>query len=252
VTPDASIGSPLLREHLAEFPLVRRGLFAAVSQFSGGLPPGSRILDAGAGNAPYAELFGHCDYVTADWGNSPHEHAAGSDIVASLDALPVSDASFDAVLCTEVLEHVRHPESVLAELARVLVPGGRLCLTVPFVWPLHEGPFDFFRYTPFALRDMLEAEGFQEVAVEPTSGFLSTLAQVADMSWWLYRRPAPLLTRLREKVLLRLIRMWSRPLVLLARRNTALDSSLLGVPLPIGFRVFAVKSDRAVANGKDQ
>ena len=143
---------------------------------------------------------------------------------------------------TEVLEHVRHPESVLAELGRVLAPGGRLCLTVPFVWPVHEEPYDFFRYTPFALCDLLEAHGFRDVRLEPTSGFLSTLAQVADMSWWLYRRPAPLLTRLREKVLLRFIRAWSRPLVLLARRNTVLDDALIGVPLPLGFRIFAVRS----------
>jgi SAM-dependent methyltransferase len=239
---DDETGSAQLREHLAEFPLVRRGIFAGVSQFAASLPPATRILDAGAGNAPYAELFRHCDYVTADWSNSPHEYAAGSNIVASLDALPVSDASFDAVLCTEVLEHVRYPEAVLAELERVLAPGGRLCLTVPFVWPLHEEPFDFFRYTPFALRDLLEAQGFGDITLEPTSGFLSTLAQVADMSWWLYRRPAPLLIRVREKVVLRFIRVLSRPLVLLARRNTRLDDALLGVPLPLGFRVFAVKS----------
>lgn len=234
--------SARLREHLDEHPLVRRGIHAAVSEFAAELAPGTRVLDAGAGNAPYAELFDHCHYVTADWGNSPHEHAPASDIVASLDALPVEAASFDAVLCTEVLEHVRHPDAVLAEFARVLVPGGRLCLTVPFVWPLHEEPFDFFRYTPFALRDMLQEHGFPDAAVKPTSGYLSTLAQVADMSWWLHRRSASLWTRMREKVLLRLIRVWIAPLVRLARRNAALDDALLGVPLPLGFRAFAVKS----------
>jgi len=140
-----------------------------------------------------------------------------------------------------VLEHLRAPETVLAELSRVLVPGGRLCLTVPFVWPLHEEPYDFFRYTPFALRDMLRAQGFENVEVEPTSGYLSTLAQVADMSWWLYRRPTAPLIRLREKVVLRLIRVWSGPLVALARRNSQFDRAFLGVPLPLGFRGLAVK-----------
>jgi hypothetical protein len=123
----------------------------------------------------------------------------------------------------------------------VLSSGGRLCLTVPFVWPLHEEPYDFFRYTPFALRDLLEAQGFGDITVEPTSGYLSTLAQVADVSWWLHRHPGPLWTRIREKLLLRLVRIWSRPLVWLARRNTQLDRRLIGVPLPLGFRVFAVK-----------
>jgi SAM-dependent methyltransferase len=240
--PDQAGFTSLLRDHLAEYPLVRRGIFAAVSDFAASLPPATRILDAGAGNAPYAQLFKHCDYVTADWSNSPHEGAAGSSIVASLDALPVDEGSFDAILSTEVLEHVSDPGSVLREFARVLAPGGRLCLTVPFVWPLHEEPYDFFRYTPFALRDLLEAQGFGDIAVEPTSGYVSTLAQVADMSWWLYRQPASFWTRVREKVLLRLVRIWSRPLVLLARRNAQLDRRLVGVPLPLGFRVFAVKS----------
>ena len=108
--------------------------------------------------------------MRADWGNSPHAQASESDIVASLDALPVNPASFDAVLCTEVLEHLRHPDAVLAELARVLVPGGRLCLTVPFVWPLHEEPFDFFRYTPFALSEMLQEHGFPHAAVGAHDG----------------------------------------------------------------------------------
>jgi SAM-dependent methyltransferase len=233
--------SARVRRHVDEFPLVRRGILAVVSSFAASLAPGTRILDAGAGDAPYRELFAHCDYVTADWANSPHEQAGRSDILASLDALPVEDASFDAVLCTEVLEHLRAPEAVLAELGRVLVPGGRLCLTVPFVWPLHEEPYDFFRYTPWALREMLQAQGFQDVEVQATSGYLSTLAQVSDMSWWLYRREAAPLVRLRDKVVLRLIRLWSRPLVALARRNTDFDRALMGVGLPLGFRVLAVK-----------
>jgi ubiquinone/menaquinone biosynthesis C-methylase UbiE len=97
--------SPTLLAHVEEMPLVRRPILQAVSAFAAQLPPGSRVLDAGSGNAPYAELFGHCEYVTADWPQSVHEGARQANIVASLEALPVPDEAFQAVLCTEVLEH---------------------------------------------------------------------------------------------------------------------------------------------------
>src|SRR5262249_29482934 len=127
-------------------PLVRRPILSTVSSFAAALPRGTRVLDAGAGDAPYAELFAHCEYITADWPQSVHEGGRQADILGSLEALPVPDAGFGAVVCTEVLEHIAEPEAVLVELLRVLEPGGRLCLTVPFAWPLHEEPFDFYRY----------------------------------------------------------------------------------------------------------
>lgn len=234
--------SGVLGDHINELPLVRRAILSVIQEFSATFSPSARVLDAGAGNAPYAELFRHCEYVTVDWQNSVHEGAVNSDIVAALDELPVADAAFDGVLCTEVLEHVRHPEAVLGELQRILVPGGRLCLTVPFVWPLHEEPFDFCRYTPYALLAMLEASGFDNIVITPTTGYLSTLGQVAQMSGWLFQNPsAPRLTR-KQRTAFRALRMLSIPLVWLASRNCGLDETLIGVSLPLGFRALASKA----------
>lgn len=82
-------------------------------------------------------------------------------------ALPFKDAVFDAAVCTEVLEHVADARSVLAEIARVVRSGGRVLVTVPFVFHYHEDPRDIRRYTPPGLRAALEDAGFD---VELTSG----------------------------------------------------------------------------------
>ena len=81
--------------------------------------------------------------------------------------LPFKDATFDAAVCTEVLEHVHDARAVLREIARVVRPGGRILVSVPFVFHYHEDPHDLRRYTPPGLRAALEEAGFE---VELTGG----------------------------------------------------------------------------------
>jgi SAM-dependent methyltransferase len=180
---------------VAESPIQRGPILDAVRSFAGSLPAGSRVLDAGAGEAPYRPLFARAEYVTQDWPGTVHEGARAADIVADLHALPVDDASFDAVVCTEVLEHVAEPARVLDELHRVLRPGGRLLVTVPFVGELHEEPHDHYRYTSHGLRGLLARAGFADVEVEPLTGWYSTIAHVlrhAGLSTSPTDRPAAL------------------------------------------------------------
>jgi SAM-dependent methyltransferase len=175
--PEARV-SPALSAFVRDAPHERPAILRFVKEAATSTPPGARVLDAGAGQAPYRELFGHCQYVTSDWSRSAHPIARSSDIVAPLDSLPIADDSFDAVVSTQVLEHVRSPGAVLRELHRVLVPGGRLWLTAPFVGELHEEPYDFYRYTEHGLRQLVETASFAEVRVQPLSGYFTALAQM--------------------------------------------------------------------------
>jgi SAM-dependent methyltransferase len=150
-----------------------------VREAAAAAPAGARVLDAGAGDAPYRELFAHTDYKTTDWAESVHPGARSADIIAPLNALPVADASFDVVVCTQVLEHVAEPAAVLAELRRVLRDGADLWLTVPFVGELHEEPHDHFRYTSYALQGLCERAGFRDVRTWPLGGYFTTMAQLA-------------------------------------------------------------------------
>jgi SAM-dependent methyltransferase len=167
-----------LREFVAEAPFERRPILDFMRRVAREVPPRSRVIDVGAGDAPYRELFGHVEYVTADWEHSVHEDGATSDVKAPADALPVEDESFDAVLLTQVLEHVPDPRKVLGELLRILRPGGRLYLTAPLVWELHELPFDYYRYTSPGLRHLMEEAGFEDVEVDARNDCFSTLAQL--------------------------------------------------------------------------
>ncbi|HTX62360.1 MAG TPA: class I SAM-dependent methyltransferase, partial [Acidimicrobiales bacterium] len=136
------------------------------------LPPGSAVIDVGVGVAPFRELFAHTRYVTCDWEGSSYDQEV--DIRAPATDIPVEEGSFDAVVCTEVLEHVPEPAAVLAELRRVLRPGGVLLVTVPFVWFLHEEPYDYYRYTTHGLKFLLDGAGFSEVEITPLGDAFST------------------------------------------------------------------------------
>lgn len=91
-------------------------------------------------------------------------------VVADAHRLPFGEGSVDAILCSEVIEHVRDPEAALSELWRVLAPGGRLVLSMPFLARIHEAPNDYTRWTEFGLRHRLETAGFDVVGIEPTGG----------------------------------------------------------------------------------
>ena len=225
---------PEIAAFVDEVPLERHAILDFVTGAARALPAGARVLDAGAGDAPYRALFAHCDYRTSDWSNSPHAGGRAADVVAPLDALPVPDASFDAVLCTQVLEHVPDPAAVLAELHRVLAPGGSLWLTVPFVGQLHEEPFDYFRYTGHGLRTLVGSAGFTGVAVEPIGGYFSSLGLLLH-ACGLSIGVEPTRADLRRRVLAGACRVLGRALPRLDR----LDRRRA---LPVGFTCRALKA----------
>lgn len=97
------------------------------------------------------------------------------DVQADGAALPFAAAGFDAAICAELLEHVPDPRAVLAEVARVLRPGGRLVITVPFLYPIHADPYDFGRYTDTFWRQVLDEAGFTRIEVTPHGYFFSVM-----------------------------------------------------------------------------
>jgi len=170
--------SERLRAFVEEIPHERRSILRFVREAAERTPAGADVLDVGAGDAPYRELFAHAAYRTTDWSASVHPGARAADVVAPIDRLPLDDGVADRVLCTQVLEHVAEPGTALRELARVLRPGGRLHLTAPLVWELHELPHDYYRYTAPGLEHLLVAAGFAEIEVRPRNDAFATLAQL--------------------------------------------------------------------------
>lgn len=161
----------------------------ANEMFAKTVPPGSRVLDAGAGDQPYRDLFGHCDYESADFELIDKPYAR-STYVCSLDAIPVEDGRFDAVICNQVMEHLPRPAAALRELNRVLKPGGTLICTAPLFYEEHERPYDFYRYTQFGWRLMMEEAGFEILAIDWMEGYFGTVAyQLETAAKYLPMRP---------------------------------------------------------------
>lgn len=119
------------------------------------------LLDIGCGRKPYKSLFKVDSYLGLDIENPGHSHEQEDiDVFYDGKTFPFPDNHFDSALCNQVLEHVFNPEEFVAEIQRVLKPGGKLLLTVPFAWDEHEQPFDYARYSSFGLKDLFERNGF--------------------------------------------------------------------------------------------
>jgi len=149
--------------------------------------PGARVLDAGAGEGQYRPLFAHARYESQDFAQYTGSTDAAApeswtynklDYVCDITAIPVPDGSFDAVICTEVLEHVPDPLAALRELARVTAPGGRLLVTAPLGSGMHQEPYHFYGgYSRHFWERVLPQLGFEIDELVPLRGLLSHTAQ---------------------------------------------------------------------------
>lgn len=132
------------------------------------------VYDLGCGKMPYKSwLLGFVDkYTGVDWSDSKHN--VSPDIFANLnDKLPIDDESADSIISLSVMEHLCEPQIFLNESFRILKKGGSMVLQVPFMWHVHEAPYDYYRYTKFGLKYLFEKAGFGEVEVIAQSGFWS-------------------------------------------------------------------------------
>lgn len=169
--------------------LIRKSVLSALSSNLDKLD--GLVLDVGCGEKPYKSLLMSekskvMKYIGLDFKDNPiHDNAP--DIFWENGKIPLREGSVDCAICTEVFEHCPEPESVMKEIYRVLKPGGILFFTVPFLWPLHEVPFDEYRYTPFALERHLRKAGFNDVEIAATGGWDASLAQMLGL--WVRRRP---------------------------------------------------------------
>jgi len=176
------------------------------------VPAGAKVLDAGAGQCRYKPLFAHTQYHTQDFAQyegtsqGPLQETwnyAPLDYVCDITKIPVDDGTFDAVICTEVLEHVPDPISAVRELCRVTREGGRLFISAPLGSGIHQEPYHFFGgFSPYFYQKYLADFGCEVVEIKPIGGLLRHVAQEVHRAARTMEGTGDVLTRERRYVMM--------------------------------------------------
>jgi SAM-dependent methyltransferase len=157
--------------------IIKTSLLKSIKKNCGSLT--GKLLDFGCGNKPYDKLFEVDEYIGLDIIESGHNNSnKKADVFYDGKNIPFANDNFDSIFCSEVFEHVFNLDEVIKELNRVLKIDGKILLTIPFVWELHEKPFDFARYTVFGINSVLEKNGFEILKSEQTTNYIETLTQL--------------------------------------------------------------------------
>ncbi|WP_440054184.1 class I SAM-dependent methyltransferase [Pseudoalteromonas sp. T1lg65] len=139
-----------------------------------------KLLDLGCGKVPFYGAYSNfvSEVTCVDWGQSLHDNQYVDHLCDLNQPLPFQDQEFNTVLCSDVLEHLTNPESTLKEVARLLKPNGALIINTPFMYWLHEQPYDYFRYTRYALQRMAKQANLEVAVLEDVGGALEIMADV--------------------------------------------------------------------------
>lgn len=140
------------------------------------------IVDLGCGFGPYKNYFNNAQYLGLDYPTTtPSEGLEEIDAFMDLTCLGLTNSCLDGALCTQVLEHISEPTQAVSEIARVLKPGGKLFLSVPFFYPLHDEPYDYFRYTPHGLKKLLSKAGLKVTKIIPQGGYIAMSGEFLNL-----------------------------------------------------------------------
>ncbi len=136
---------------------------------------GNLVLDAGAGDGKYQEIFNHCNYHSTDI-RQVKPYIQKVSYRSNLDALPITAHQYDLAICNQVLEHVPKPQQIVDELFRVLKENGELWLTAPLYYEEHDTPNDYFRFTQYGMSLLIESAGFKIKRIDGLEGYFGTLS----------------------------------------------------------------------------
>ena len=132
------------------------------------------VLDLGCGSMPYADIIienGASNYTGVDW-NATNRNLKYKKIEADISkTLPFPNEYTNTIVSFEVLEHLPEPDLFINECWRILKNDGELFLTVPFIWHVHEDPYDYYRFTKYGLEYLLKKNNFTDIEVEELAGF---------------------------------------------------------------------------------
>jgi len=173
----------MLRQYIGELKInsSRYYLDRFAKSAAASLAPGSIMLDAGAGDCLYKPYFAHVNYEAADFCKIDKEYGA-INYVCDLSNIPVDENRYDLIFCSQTLEHIPYPQKVLSEFFRILKPGGKLWLSAPLFYEEHETPYDFYRYTQYGFKYLLEDAGFTIEQIQWLEGYYGTMSYQLNLA----------------------------------------------------------------------
>lgn len=150
---------------------LHRDIKNVISQYVSG-----KVLDIGCGNKPYEKDFLNrtTEYIGCDIVQSSLQKV---DIICDAKKIPLPSEQFDTIFCTQTIEHIAEHQLVLDEAYRLLKKEGKIILSVPFYWPLHEIPNDYFRFTKYGLVHLLQQSDFAIIEVIENGGSWAVTGQ---------------------------------------------------------------------------
>ena len=160
------------------FYFARLNLAKSISKYS--LHLNGKLIDVGCGTKPYQALFRVEKYTGLDIDDEQNRQLGIADYFYDGNSFPFPSDEFDSALCNQVLEHVFNPNEFLSEIFRIMKPGSKLLLTVPFVWDEHSQPFDYGRYTSFGLKHLLKQNGFKILKHEKLGSDITVIVQLVN------------------------------------------------------------------------
>lgn len=161
----------------------RRELHRSIAGFISEVPSGSKILNIGSGGTIMKEIEKNLKSDSITVQSTDIDPDRNPDFVDDITDTKLEPESFDYIVCAEVIEHVTLPQAAADNLLRILKPGGRCLVSTPFIFPTHDAPYDFFRYTEFGLRLLFSK--FEIIELKAKTTWWETLLLLAWRNMWL-------------------------------------------------------------------
>ncbi|MFH1047617.1 MAG: methyltransferase domain-containing protein [Patescibacteria group bacterium] len=200
---------------------------------------GEKILDIGGKKTNKRGVFDISKYpVEVEYANI--DASSNPDYLCDATKIPVKDSSFDGAILAEVLEHVRDPRLVLAECFRMLKPGGKLLITVPFMFHVHADPDDYGRYTEYYFRETLKEIGFRNITIRKQGGYYCVLANIIKMRLLGLGSESSLFAKIKKKSLTLFI-SWFQKKALIWDEKNGFNKTRIGAGHTTGYGIICEK-----------
>jgi SAM-dependent methyltransferase len=148
------------------------------------IPNDSTVLDIGCFNKwPAKHIHSSCLYIGLDYYVTAKEwYKSTPDIYGDAIQLPILNNSIDVILLLDVFEHIKDSDKLFAEIFSALKPGGQLIIQVPFMYPLHDQPRDYYRVTSHGFDALADSHGFNIDTCKPVGTAMETALLLANIA----------------------------------------------------------------------